>query len=336
MKPLYLLFSLFFFLASSVANAQDRQQADTTVSKSKGGVKKNKKYVIVLNDGTEYIGEVLADDGREILVDLPHKGKVYIPKYEVRSIDPVTESNIQDEEYLNENKFPNYYILGTNALPFKKRQFTANMFYIGAASINYNVNERYSLGISTTFWGSPIALNAKTSFEISPKNYVGFDFHGGTIVYTNPGALFGHLGGKFTHGDAEQNFTFSGGLISYSMKRNVYSSSSSLHTTPIVESHVSYYLSVAGAKRLSKTNVFVGELNIFPNNNFALMGIGLRSVKKETSSFVFGIYGLTRLSPNNPNTATNPNQWVTPSGFYYNNPNFPFIPIPYFGTVFKL
>ena len=338
MKHVYfILFAFLFFCIPFNGRAQDRQKEDTT---AKTVYKKHKQYVIVMNDGTEYTGEILEDNGREMLINVPKKGKIYIPKYVVKSVELLSEENFQNNEYLNENSFPRYYMMGTNALPFQKRQFTANMYYFLSGSANYDVNERYSLGITTTFWGSPIALNAKTSFEISPKNYAGVDIHGGTVIYSSPGSLFGHLCGKYTHGTPNSNFTLSGGLITYSLKRTTYPTSS--NGMPVAStstySFVSYYMSVAAAHRLSKTNLFVGEFLIFPNNNFALAGIGLRSIKKETSSFVFGFYNLIRLTQPSPlgYPYYGGNNWTTSHGFYYNNRVFPVIPIPYLGLSFKL
>ena len=47
------------------------------------------KYLVVKNDGNEYVGLILSDDGREVLIQTTSLGKIYIPKSDIKSIRPI-------------------------------------------------------------------------------------------------------------------------------------------------------------------------------------------------------------------------------------------------------
>ena len=50
-------------------------------------------YLFKKNDGTEYIGKLLSDDGREILILTEKLGKIFIPKSEINSIVVIKDKN---------------------------------------------------------------------------------------------------------------------------------------------------------------------------------------------------------------------------------------------------
>jgi hypothetical protein len=308
MKILRFILFLFLLFSAGVIQAQDRQKADTT---GKSTFKKGKPYVIVMNDGTEYIGEISEDNGREILVNVKGKGKIYIPKYVIKSIELVTPENFKNNEFMSQNNFQRYHMMGTNALPFKKGEFSTNLYYFAAGSAFYNINENFSVGATTTWWGSPIALGAKTSFKVSEKNYVGVDVDGGTIVYSAPGTFFGRLSAKYTYGDENHNFTLSSGLMSVN---------ANTITNGTASSETEYYVSAMTGARITKRAMFVAEVWSFPQK-LTILGLGVRSIKKETSSFVFGLYNFI------PSRV---------AGYYVNSGGPAFFPIPYLGYAFKL
>ena len=49
--------------------------------------------VVTKHDGTEYIGVIISDDGREVLIETKALGKIYIPKSDIRSIVIVETNN---------------------------------------------------------------------------------------------------------------------------------------------------------------------------------------------------------------------------------------------------
>jgi len=72
----------------------------------KVGFEEGKQYVITRHDDVEYIGKIIQDDDREILIESNSLGKIFIPKYEIRSIiEIVDEKFIVFDEYQSTGPF---------------------------------------------------------------------------------------------------------------------------------------------------------------------------------------------------------------------------------------
>lgn len=75
-KKLLFTISLFILMIISVTDAKAQN----------GGSDSTKTYLVVKNDGTELIGKILSDDGREVLLLTEAMGKIFIPKSDIKSI----------------------------------------------------------------------------------------------------------------------------------------------------------------------------------------------------------------------------------------------------------
>jgi hypothetical protein len=73
---------LFFMLFVSGFASSQVSQTDTNT------------YVIKKSNGTEYIGKIISDDGREVLIATKELGNIYIPKADITSIKVV---NVEKE-----------------------------------------------------------------------------------------------------------------------------------------------------------------------------------------------------------------------------------------------
>jgi len=170
--------------------------------------------LLVKNDGTEYIGEIISDDGREVLIMTKELGKIYIQKSDIKSITRIEDvKDIVYGEYRIAGPFTTRYSFTTNALPIQKGENYALINLYGP-EVHFAVSEQLSLGVMTTWIASPFIGAAKYTFNTdTSKN---FNASIGTLVGTT-GYLnnFRGYGGlhfmNFTVGSRSTNMTFSGG-----------------------------------------------------------------------------------------------------------------------------
>ncbi len=317
---------LLNFIVSSVllfVALTDRIQAQTDhhhgkdSSHVKSFYQKKKTYIVVTNDGAEFIGEIISDDAREILMNTRDRGQMYIPKHTIKSVQLMGNDNYQNGELITENHFPNHYMFSSNVLPLKKREFVANTYYFLGYSLNYSVNENVAVGVHTSIVGRPIGLGLKTSFTISEMNYLGVEMHGGFLSIDQGNYFMGHIGVKYTRGNEKANFSVGAGVVSLSAGfTNTYSGTASIN---------GYYLNAAGCSRISKKSMFVLEGFTAPDNKIGLVAFGLRSMKKEHTSFTFGLCNL--ISQRISNTSSSGSSGVAITRVQ---------PFPYFGMCFKM
>ncbi len=152
-------------------------------------------------------------------------------------------------------------------------------------------------------------LGVKTSFPLGEKNYIGAEGHAGFLSGFGENVFLGHLGVKFTHGDADGNISFGTGFGS--------SGAFLMNNTPATKNQVGYYINSAGGKRLTKGLMGVYELVTAPKNRLTLAAIGLRTVKRENQSLSFGLMNMFSTE----NTGNNKLNIVT---------------FPYIGVCFKM
>lgn len=197
MKNIFLFLLLTF---SFLAKAQVTQQDSDTL-----------KYLIVRNNGVEYVGQIISDDGRELLILTQQLGKIYIPKSEVKSISKVdAATDFKAGEYLGKGVFTTRYQFTTNAFPIQKGENYALINLYGP-EVHFGVLPNLSVGIMATWIASPIALALKYTIPTqNPK----LNFGLGTIMassgYFNQAKGYGGLHwGMATYGTRRSNATLS-------------------------------------------------------------------------------------------------------------------------------
>ena len=196
--------TLYFFGSQSVF-----AQAPSTATPSTDTT----KYLIVKNDGTEYVGLIILDDGREVLLQTQSLGKVYIPKSDIRSIRPLDlVEDVKKGEYNTPGAFSTRYQFTTNCFPIKKGENYA-MVNLYGPEVHFAVHKDFSGGVMSTWIGSPIALALKyTRGTANPKLNYGVGALIGTSGYLNSGRGLGGLyWGMVTYGDRRSNVTLSVG-----------------------------------------------------------------------------------------------------------------------------
>lgn len=206
----YLLSILVCFTASASYAQSEDAPTDST---------KKEYYLIKKTDGAEFVGQVLSDDGREVLLVTKNIGKIYIPKADIASMEKIdaskiaTDENGEYQDFRVEGPYTTRYFFTTNALPIKKKE---NYMMIGlqGPEVHFAVNDNLSLGVMATWIASPIAIAAKYSFNAKPESKTHFAL--GTIVASSGYLLnaqgFGGLHwATVTQGTRKSNVSFSAG-----------------------------------------------------------------------------------------------------------------------------
>lgn len=172
----------------------------------------DQKYAVTKTDGTVYLGKILSDDGREILIDTEKLGKIYIPKSDIKSIKKIDELEMKRGNYVGDNIFTTRYQFTTNAFPISKNENYATINLYGP-EVHFSVADNLSVGIMATWIGSPMALALK--YTVPTKN-PNLNFGVGTLIgssgYLNQARGFGGLHWAMaTFGDKFNNVTASFG-----------------------------------------------------------------------------------------------------------------------------
>jgi hypothetical protein len=199
----YTLFFLIIFSVIRVEAQVPKTEIDTL------------KYLIVRNNGVEYVGQILADDGREILLLTQELGKIYIPKADVKSVTLVdVQADYRGGEYLGQGVFTTRYQFTTNAFPIKRGENYALINLYGP-EVHFGLLPNLSVGIMATWIASPIALALKYTIPTqNPKLNFGLGSIMASSGYLNQAKGFGGLHwGMATYGTRRSNATLSLGYV---------------------------------------------------------------------------------------------------------------------------
>jgi hypothetical protein len=201
MKITHIITLIFVFFQFSII-AQD---IDSTDSK--------KLVLITKNNGGEFIGEIISDDGREILLMTTTIGKIYINKSDISGITLVDEksTNKVGSEFRAEGPFTTRYFFTNNSLPLKKNEHYA-MIQLYGPEVHFSVSDKLSLGIMASWIASPIALASKLCLYSKNNIHISLGNILGNSGYIQQGKVFGGLHWlTITKGDRVKNFSFSAG-----------------------------------------------------------------------------------------------------------------------------
>lgn len=168
-------------------------------------------YRVVKYNNQEYIGRILNDDGREVLLETSTLGKIYIVKSDIQSIAIVhREIDFVGNEYRGTGVFSTRYQFSTNAFPLQKHDNYALVNLYGP-EVHFSVSKNLSVGVMATWIASPIVLALKYTIPTrNEKLNFGFGTLLGSAGYLNQGKGYGGLHwGMLTYGDRKNNVTFS-------------------------------------------------------------------------------------------------------------------------------
>lgn len=246
-------------------------------------------YIIIKLNGVEYIGYLLSDDGREVLIDTEKLGKVYIPKADIKEMRPLNqEKELVDNQFKPNNPFTTRYSFTTNALPVNKGE-NYYMINLYGPEFHFAVSNRLNIGVMSTWLGSPIGVAVKYTI---PTQNEKVNYSVGSILATSGYIMnFSRFGGlhfaNVTFGDRDKNLTFAGGILhwqggtttlslpgTYSLA--TYNYPQETFQNPAL---VGPMFSVAGMVRIGKRTSFVFD---------SMLGMFQRDIKTNQTRYVYG------------------------------------------------
>jgi hypothetical protein len=244
-------------------------------------------YRVVKYNNQEYIGRILNDDGREVLLETSSLGKIYIVKSDIQSITIVhREIDFVGDEYRGTGVFTTRYQFSTNAFPLQKHENYALVNLYGP-EVHFSVSSNFSVGVMATWIASPIVLALKYTIPTrNEKLNFGFGTLFGSAGYLNQGKGYGGLHWAMaTYGDRKNNVTLSLGYSYLNMGESSGNSSYQPGTYPAVFTN-GYWQFVYPTYSVQTTKS--------PTTKAPILGIaGIASVGKKASfvmdmMFIFG------------------------------------------------
>ncbi len=288
MKNLLLFIAFFGFIALNNTNFA---QSDTT------------KYRVVKNDGTQFIGILLKNDAKEVVLKTSSLGEVSIPKHMIKSIEKVDASEIQQDGAIwSRNLLPSRYSVTTNGFPVRKKEGYLKIMPVGL-DFQFALTDNWSLGGMTTWYGVPAIITTKYSHEISPDLHISGGLLYGNLLYASnifgSGGSFTTGGGiafaNITFGSEERNINISGGYGFVHSLQNEYDPMTGLFINEGINGDGTAMFSIAGMARISEqaTLIFDSMGLIFDGEIFYGFNPAVRYMPKQQNiwQFGFGMFG---------------------------------------------
>jgi len=144
------------------------------------GTQERKLSIVIKNDGTEFIGYIISQDERELLIETENIGRVVIPKHEIREIREVTQRDMRDGVYVGNNIFSSRYFLTTNGLSMNKGDHYALINWYGPEA-HFCLADNFTLGGMTTWLGVPVILSMKYAIPVTRNFHIGLGVLGGKL-----------------------------------------------------------------------------------------------------------------------------------------------------------
>ncbi|MFY0642969.1 MAG: hypothetical protein JXR19_00725 [Bacteroidia bacterium] len=177
----------------------------------------SKTYLVIKNDGTEYVGTIVSKDAREILLRTEEVGDIYIPMHEVKSIKEVKSSDIAPNgDIIKSESYPTVYSFTSNAFPIKKGNSYAQWNYL-LPEFNFGVNDNISLSFMTSIIGIPIIGKFKYSIPLTEKEnvYASVGAWAGTLSWAAPDIYMVYPNAALTFGNPNANINIGGGFAAF-------------------------------------------------------------------------------------------------------------------------
>ncbi len=246
----------------------------------------NKLYFVITKDGNEHIGNLEGETDLDVTLRLRNQEIVVIQKTNIRLFEPVTEDNFLKGKYVAPNPFANRYLTGSSSIPPGKNRFLVNTTYALAYTLDYGINDVYSLGLSTTLVGVPVLLNGQANYKVGNQLYFGATATGGWLSWADPAIFFGYGGVRLTSGSRNNNYTIGGGFFSVDInpgRNNTFIGNVSLGDFG--------YINFSAMKRYTKKLSGHAEVwvlkNLYLKRSVYMINVGSKIQRRERSAWSF-------------------------------------------------
>lgn len=165
-------------------------------------------HMVEKQNGAKFIGEIISNDAREILIKTEDRGNIYIPQHEIKRITEIVPE--KEKDFISEEIFSTRYFITTNGLPIKKGE-NYIQWNIYGPDFQFGVADNFGVGIMTSWAAIPIIANAKYSIDLGKNKSMALGVLAGTGSWAFPefGLLLPFV--SLTVGDRRNNLTFSTG-----------------------------------------------------------------------------------------------------------------------------
>jgi hypothetical protein len=248
------LFIVLLIAMLSLGNLSAQSQPDTTAAKL---------HVVVKHDGIEFVGKIISQDAREVLLETTTIGQVVIPKHEIKQIRELSSGDFTvTGVYMPDEVFATRYFLTTNGLPIKKGESYIQWNPYGP-DMQFGVGKNFGIGIMTSWVAVPIIGTAKYTIPLKEKTNLGVGVLLGTGSWSVPEFALALPFASMTFGDRKANFTVSGGYGSVRHPQEEYSPAYNTYTTKkVTESRAMF--SVAFMFKVGRKVSFVFDSILVP------------------------------------------------------------------------
>lgn len=270
MKNTFLLLLILSGFSFSSLHAQDIPKDSTATVSAK-------IYIIKTQNGGVFMGTIVFQDSKEVVIKTNDKGEISIPKYEIKEMKELASDQLDSSGNLVFRKmFSTRYFLTTNGLAMEKGDSYTQTNLFGP-EVHFAVGKSFNIGIITSWLMSPILIAAKQSFKLSDNVHLGVGAllgHGGWLIRRRRiGLPFGAL----TLGNSKSNFNISYGLgmVRYGGLGDPWERTN--------------MLSIAFMAQLSDKVSLVFDSMIFPETESGFFTPGIRFQTEENRAFQFGV-----------------------------------------------
>lgn len=224
-----------------------------------------KTYLVEKQNGAKFVGEIVSEDAREILIKTNDRGEIFIPQHEIKRITEIVPE--KEKDYITEELFATRYFITTNGLPIKKGENYIQWNLYGP-DFQFGVADNFGVGIMTSWAAIPVIANAKYSIELGKNKSMALGMLAGTGSWALPefGLLVPFV--SFTYGNRRNNITFSTGYGQLFYEEDQYSPVSPDIYEKINRNEGRFLFSIAGMAKINEKFSLVFDSFVAPKGPY--------------------------------------------------------------------